>query len=111
MRTFQQPTTAVTFAALLLAFTGPGSAATIAKGRALAEQLCATCHMGPDQGEKQSASEIPGFQAVAERPDQSVEGIIQWLRSVPPMMPDHRLSQDEMEAIAQFIMSLRTAQP
>jgi hypothetical protein len=29
-----------------------------------------------------------------------------WLRSVPPMMPDHHLSQDEMQALAVFILSL-----
>ncbi len=87
----------------------PAHADEIAKGRALAERLCASCHMGQDQGEKKSANEIPGFQAVARRPDQTIEGIVAWLRSVPPMMPDHHLTQDEMSALADFIMSLRDA--
>ncbi len=34
-----------------------------------------------------------------------------WLRSVPPMMPNHHLSQNEMEELAEFIMSLRDAPP
>ena len=78
-----------------------------AKGRELADRLCKTCHLAPGQGEKQSASEIPGFYAIARRPTQNLEGIVDWLRSVPPMMPNHHLSQDEMFALAKFILSLR----
>jgi cytochrome c553 len=85
----------------------------ISKGRALAERLCATCHLAPGQGEKKSAAEIPGFYAIARRPNQTEEGIRDWLRSIPTMMPNHHLSQDEMGSLAQFIMSLRdgTQQP
>lgn len=82
----------------------------VAKGRQLAERLCATCHMAPGQGEKKSRSEIPGFYAIARRPNQNEQGIIEWLRTVPPMMPNHHLSQDEMVSLAQFIMSLRDGQ-
>lgn len=78
----------------------------VAKGRDLAERLCATCHLNPGQMEKSGEDGIPGFRAIARRPDQTIDGIMAWLRSVPPMMPDHRLSQDEMEAIAQFILTL-----
>lgn len=85
----------------------------IARGRALAERLCATCHLAAGQPDKKSAAEIPGFYAIARRPNQTEEGIRDWLRSIPPMMPNHHLSQDEMESLAQFIMSLRdeTQQP
>jgi hypothetical protein len=47
---------------------------------------------------------------VAKRPNQRAEDIISWLESVPPMMPNHHLSRDEMVALSQFIMSLRDAQ-
>jgi mono/diheme cytochrome c family protein len=77
------------------------------RGRALAEKLCAVCHLNPGQGDKTGPGTIPGFGAVAKRPDQTLEGIMDWLRSVPPMMPDHHLSQDEMEAIAFYILSLQ----
>jgi mono/diheme cytochrome c family protein len=77
------------------------------RGRALAEKLCAVCHLNPGQGDKTGPGTIPGFAAVAKRPDQTLEGIMDWLRSVPPMMPDHHLSQDEMEAIAFYILSLQ----
>lgn len=78
----------------------------VARGRALAERLCAHCHMAPGQGEKQGDNDIPGFAAVAQRRHQTPEGIIAWLRSIPPMMPNHRLTQDEMQALAAFIMTL-----
>lgn len=78
----------------------------VARGRELAERLCARCHLNPGQGEKSSPSQIPGFRAVARRPGQSMHGIVAWLRSVPPMMPNHRLTQDEMFALAAYILSL-----
>ncbi|MFN3744366.1 MAG: c-type cytochrome [Hyphomicrobiaceae bacterium] len=86
-----------------------GASDDIEKGRALAERLCAHCHMVPGQGEKQAANEIPGFAAVARRRNQKPEGIVLWLRSIPPMMPNHHLSQDEMYALAAFIMTLGDA--
>ena len=81
----------------------------VAKGRALAKRLCAICHMAPNQGEKQGPNDIPGFAAVAQRRHQTVEGIVAWLRSTPPIMPNHRLTQDEMHALAVFIITLKGA--
>jgi mono/diheme cytochrome c family protein len=94
-------------AAGVLAGTQARSDEETERGRALAEKLCAVCHLNPGQGDKTGPGTIPGFAAVAKRPDQTLEGIIDWLRSVPPMMPDHHLSQDEMEAIAFYILSLQ----
>lgn len=91
----------------LLLLAGPADAADdVEKGRALAGRLCARCHMVPGQGEKQGANDIPGFAAVAQRRGQTPEGIVAWLRSIPPMMPNHHLTQDEMHALAAFIMTL-----
>jgi hypothetical protein len=53
---------------------------------------------------------VPGFRAVANWPGQSVEGVIAWLKSAPTMMRNHHLTQDEMYALAAFILSLRTTQ-
>lgn len=97
------------FAAGCIATAPPASADDVQRGKELAEQLCAVCHLNPGQGEKTGPDTIPGFAAVARRPGQTLEGIMEWLRSVPPMMPDHHLSQDEMEAIGFFILSLRDA--
>lgn len=92
----------------VLAISGPAFATeNLARGRALAERLCAQCHMAPGQGEKRAANEIPGFAAVAARRHQTHEGIVAWLRSIPPMMPNHHLTQDEMHALADFILSMK----
>ena len=78
-------------------------------GRALAERLCARCHLTPEQGEKQGPNDIPGFTAIAQRRNQTPEGIVAWLRSIPPIMPNHHLSQDEMHALAAYIVTLGAA--
>jgi cytochrome c553 len=83
----------------------------VEKGRLLAERMCAICHLNPDQGEKAGPGTVPGFVAVAKRPGQSIDRLIAWLRSVPAMMPNHHLSQDEMEALAFFILSLADGAP
>jgi mono/diheme cytochrome c family protein len=85
----------------------PAAASEVDKGRQLAEALCARCHMAAGQGEKQGASGVPGFRAVANRAGYTQADIVAWLRSVPPMMPNHHLTQDETTALAAFIMSLR----
>jgi len=76
-------------------------------GRAMAERLCAVCHMNPGQGEKAAVSGVPSFKAVANRPAQTFEGVQAWLQSVPPMMPNHHLTRDEIHNLASFIMSMR----
>ncbi|HWK38420.1 MAG TPA: cytochrome c [Hyphomicrobium sp.] len=98
------------FVVLLLTSIAPVAhlrADDIAKGAELAKALCAECHLNPGQGEKRGPMGVPGFTAVANRPLQTVEGVVGWLRSVPPMMPNHRLTQDEIDALAAYIMSLR----
>ena len=82
----------------------------VAKGRALARTLCAQCHLNEGQGEKEGPMGVPGFVAVANRPGQTYGGIVRWLKAVPPMMPDHHLTLDEIDYLAAFIMSLRTEQ-
>ncbi|MCL4768211.1 MAG: hypothetical protein KJZ80_18480 [Hyphomicrobiaceae bacterium] len=95
-------------AALLLAPGGPSAASeAVEQGRAMAQRLCAVCHMNPGQGEKAGASGVPSFPAVANRPAQTREGVEAWLRSIPPMMPNHRLTQNEIHVLAAFVMSLR----
>ncbi len=90
-----------------LSTAGAGEDEDIAKGRELAYTLCAQCHLNQGQGEKEGPMGVPGFVAVANRPDQTIGGIVRWLKAVPPMMPDHHLTLDEIDKLAAFIMSLR----
>lgn len=92
-----------------LAMVQPAGADEIARGQALAQRLCAVCHMNPGQGEKTGPDGIPGFGAVARRPGQAPEQIVKWLRSRPSQMPDHGVTLDEAHALAAYIVSLRAA--
>lgn len=97
---------ALMLAALSVSETARGSDPE--KGRVLAERLCAGCHMGGNESEKTGPTGIPAFRAVANRPRQTEEDIVKWLRSKPAMMPDHHISIDEAYDLAAFIMTLRT---
>ena len=79
----------------------------VEKGHALAIKLCAVCHLNEGQGEKRGASGVPGFVAIAKRPSMTIEGIVAWLKSAPPMMPNHHLTTEESESLAAFIASLK----
>jgi mono/diheme cytochrome c family protein len=98
---------ALVVAGTLLLQERPSAAASEDQGRALAQILCARCHMNEGQREKQGPMGVPSFDAIANRPNQSLSGILIWLKSVPPMMPNHHLTQDEMIDLADFIISLK----
>lgn len=98
---------AVVAGAVCVATAADAQTDQIDKGRRMAERLCAACHMNPGQGEKKGTQGVPSFHAVANRPEQSLEGIVAWLTSIPPMMPNHRLTQDEIDVLSEFILSLR----
>jgi mono/diheme cytochrome c family protein len=88
---------------------GLAEAAGVAQGRALAERLCAVCHMNEGQGEKTGPMSTPSFRAIANRPSQDHAQIVAWLRSRPAMMPDHNVTWDEADSLAAYILSLRKA--
>lgn len=100
-------TRSVALAAFAFIAAANAAADDTAKGEQLAHTLCAECHLNPGQGEKRGPMGVPGFVAVANRPLQTSERVVEWLQSAPPMMPNHHLTQDEMYALADYIMSLR----
>jgi mono/diheme cytochrome c family protein len=96
--------------ACVIGFSGqPANSQDADKGRALMQSLCANCHIGAKPGDQIGRSGVPTFPAIANRPDQTFDGVVRWLRSVPTVMPNHRLTQDEILDLAAFVMSLRTA--
>ncbi len=86
---------------------GPAGAGDVAQGRALAERLCAACHMNEGQGEKSGGMGVPSFKAIAKRRSEDHARIVDWLRSRPAVMPDHNVTWDEADSLAAFILSLR----
>lgn len=87
----------------------PASSQNVDGGRALTQSLCANCHVGARPEDQTGRSGVPTFSAIANRQAQTFDGVVRWLRSVPSMMPNHHLTQDEILDLAAFIMSLRTA--
>jgi mono/diheme cytochrome c family protein len=87
----------------------PANGQDVDRGRALTQSLCANCHIAARPEDQTGRSGVPTFSAIANRRDQTFDGVVRWLRSVPSVMPNHRLTQDEILDLAEFIMSLRTA--
>ena len=106
-RTLQAGLVVVT-GALFAPFTVQADETEVLRGEKLAQVLCAGCHLNPGQGEKSGPRGVPGFSAIANRPQQTLHEVIRWLESRPVMMPDHRLTRDETYLLAQYIMSLKS---
>ena len=79
----------------------------IPNGETLARKLCVGCHViDPDTG-KIPQADVPSFQAIADRPNQTVESLTTWLLAPHAPMPDPHLSRTEILDLAGYIISLR----
>lgn len=105
-----RPRVWATIAVVWLSFVEPAASQEKARGELLAQSLCANCHLGGSSSDKTGRTGVPTFAAIANRPTQTFEGVVSWLRSVPSVMPNHRLSQDEILDLAAFIVSLQEQQ-
>lgn len=85
----------------------PCMANLVGEGQLLAKRLCASCHMNEGQGEKSGSMGVPSFQAMANRRNQNHGHIVKWLRTKQSVMPDHKVTWHEADALAAYIMSLR----
>jgi mono/diheme cytochrome c family protein len=77
-------------------------------GRALAEQVCSVCHAIPDW--EQPAIEAPGalpFEMLAADPAMTGMALHAFLRGPHPIMPNIVLSDEELNDIIAYILSLR----
>ena len=74
-------------------------------GHRLARQWCVECHIvEPTQ---ESASDVaPPFEAIADDPNPTPEGMRAWLADPHPPMPNLQLSTGEIENILAYIQSL-----
>ncbi len=91
---------------LLLAATQSAVAQSAARGEALAEQWCSSCHLIGTDGTA-GADVAPAFAGVAERMS---EGALRaWLADPHPPMPKINLTTREIEDVIAYIVSLRTS--
>ena len=106
---------AVLTAAVLTAFTALAASAQtplttaerIEQGRERAKQWCAHCHVVEPGSEAVAQSDVPSFQGIAARPDQTVEKVQNGILNPHPPMPDLQLSRDDLRDLSLYIMSLR----
>lgn len=94
--------------------TGPGNAAddttgpSAAKGLAIAQSLCVSCHLLPDNQTATVPTGIPTFRAIANRPGQTGEQIMFVLIKPHVPMPDMQISREEIRSIVAYLETLRT---
>ncbi len=88
---------------LSLGVAGPAAAADPdpARGQALAERWCVSCHLvGPDGP---GADAAPAFASLGGRTDQQLRG---WISDPHPPMPDLQLSGPDIDDIVAYILSI-----
>jgi hypothetical protein len=84
-------------------------------GHDLAQAKCSTCHL-IEPGQKNPPDHVggPAFQTVADRPDVTAATLRQHLQTthaskiIPLSMPNPNLSQDELNKIIDYLLSLKT---
>jgi mono/diheme cytochrome c family protein len=89
--------------------------AQVQRGREIADKICWACHVtGPDQ-EYSPILRNPGpdFRAIAERRDTTASSLTAFLHTAhrtedkPYTMPNPGLSDEMIDAVASYIMSLK----
>lgn len=75
-------------------------------GRSLAAQLCSECHLIGHEPQASGFLGLP-FLAIANSPSTTGLSLSVFLRSHHQRMPSLRLERDEIDAIIDYILSLR----
>ena len=89
-------------ALVLLGLVAPASAQPALDGATIARDVCAPCHSEAKGGP------APSFSAIARMPSTTRTAITVFLKTPHAPMPNIMLSEDEIDALADFILSLRT---
>lgn len=90
-------------------------AASIGRGRSTADTVCWACHVvGADQEFSPILRDpAPDFRTIAQRPDITMQSLTAFLHSThrtegkPYTMPNPRLSDDMIDDVVTYILSLR----
>jgi len=85
--------------------------AQIAEGRQLAERLCVTCHAVRAEGPSRNA-EAPPLRTLAERYPGTLlaDAFPQRMKVGHPAMPDFGLSDDQVDALLAYLLSIQERQ-
>ncbi len=75
-------------------------------GKALAERLCANCHL-VDAAQQHANADIPTFREIGSKPGQTEGGVMAHTMLPKHPMPQIPLTKSELAGIAAYIMTLR----
>ena len=83
------------------------AAASASEGRRLAEALCETCHaIGPHMAG--ISNQAPSFEAIANRHGTTALSLKVFLNTSHENMPNLVIAPDQADALASYILSLKT---
>jgi mono/diheme cytochrome c family protein len=84
---------------------GQGAATELAaEGQRLADTWCANCHVVGPQQRTAPGDAAPSFTAIAMRPSTTAASLRDYLRTPHPNMPDYRLTNQQLDALAAYIL-------
>ena len=89
-----------------LALAGPVGRYDPFKGKELAKQLCANCHL-VDSQQQQANVDVPSFNEIANKDGQTAGAIMAHIMLPKHPMPAIQLTQDELSDLAAHILSMR----
>jgi mono/diheme cytochrome c family protein len=95
---------------LLAAAAGPAGAeypGDVAAGRRLAADWCSACHSLGPMPEPGSSARAPAFAAIAGRPSTTPLALRVFLQTPHDRMPNLKLTDDEIDDLSAYILSLR----
>jgi mono/diheme cytochrome c family protein len=83
-------------------------AATVARGRELAERACGGCHsINGGSGSIVQGTDVPSFRAIAGRPNQTAERLQAFIMTPHRPMPGIPLSLAEVNDVVTYLLSLK----
>ncbi len=68
---------------------------------------CSSCHQIGPLASNLANDAVPSFRAVANMPSTTLLSLHAFLRTPHPAMPDLMLTEEQMDDIASYILSLR----
>jgi mono/diheme cytochrome c family protein len=88
-----------------------GDTTDVSVGRSLALNWCAQCHLVAEDQDDVPFGAGPSFYSIADHPATTEMRLRAFLISPHPIMPNIMLSQDQIDEIVAYILSLRERQP
>jgi mono/diheme cytochrome c family protein len=82
--------------------------ATVARGKDIAERVCAGCHaIDGRQGGTVMGADVPSFRALADRPYRTPESLQAYIMTPRHPMPAIPLELNEIRDVVDYIQSLK----